>query len=69
MDNALCGAGYPNQGITYTYPLITSAASNAIKAVIGLETHDIQLARRTTIALPLPMALMLARLGSHARPT
>lgn len=34
MDNALCGGGDPNQGITYTYPLITSAASNAIKAVI-----------------------------------
>ncbi|KAI7269891.1 acetylxylan esterase precursor [Hortaea werneckii] len=33
-DNALCGGGDPNQGITYTYPLITSAASNAIKAVI-----------------------------------
>lgn len=34
MDNALCGGGDPNQGITYTYPLITSAASNAIKAII-----------------------------------
>ena len=33
-DNALCGGGDPNQGITYTYPLITSAASNAIKAII-----------------------------------
>lgn len=33
-DNALCGGGDPNQGITSTSPLISSAASAAIKAVI-----------------------------------
>lgn len=33
-DNALCGGGDPNQGITYTNALISSAASSAIKAVI-----------------------------------
>jgi acetylxylan esterase len=34
MDNALCGGGDLNQGYTNTSPLITSAASNAIKAII-----------------------------------
>jgi acetylxylan esterase len=33
-DNALCGGGDPNQGVTYTNPLISSGASNQIKAVI-----------------------------------
>ncbi|GIZ37994.1 hypothetical protein CKM354_000142100 [Cercospora kikuchii] len=33
-DNALCGGGDPNQGITDTKVLVTSAAANAIKAVI-----------------------------------
>ena len=33
-DNALCGGGDPNQGITYTNSLISASAANAIKAVI-----------------------------------
>lgn len=33
-DNALCGGGDPNQGITYTNTLISSTAASAIKAVI-----------------------------------
>ncbi|KAK4496957.1 hypothetical protein PRZ48_011406 [Zasmidium cellare] len=33
-DNALCGGGDPNQGVTYTNSLISSAAAGAIKAVI-----------------------------------
>lgn len=33
-DNALCGGGDTNQGVTNTSPLISSAASAAIKAVI-----------------------------------
>jgi acetylxylan esterase len=34
MDNALCGGGDPNQGISNTSPLISSAAANQLKAVI-----------------------------------
>ncbi|KAK5948054.1 carbohydrate esterase [Knufia fluminis] len=33
-DNALCGGGDPNQGITNTNSFISSSANNAIKAVI-----------------------------------
>ena len=33
-DNALCGGGDFNQGVEYTNPLITSAASNQIAAII-----------------------------------
>ncbi|KAF2170595.1 carbohydrate esterase family 5 protein [Zasmidium cellare ATCC 36951] len=33
-DNALCGGGDPNQGVTYTNSLISSSAASAIKAVI-----------------------------------
>lgn len=66
MDNALYGGGDPNQGITYTYPLFTSAASNAIKATIWAGDPRHTTGSPYNYSISTVVALMLARLGSHA---